>query len=90
MDLIVTFFNEFLSKVDIKFVPSTSIELSGKFFDDWILVLFLTELSYWSILRNENGVVIPLMTELGEPFSGVGGDFKSYVDKLTTTCSLLL
>ena len=35
------------------------------------------EESFWSIFRNENRVVIPLITELDEPFIGVDGDFKS-------------
>ena len=38
----VTFFNDLLSKVDIKFVTSKSIEFSGGVFDYWNLV-FLTE-----------------------------------------------
>ena len=42
----------------------------------------MTEEQFWSILRNENGVVIPLMNELDEPFSGVNGPFKLYVNKL--------
>ena len=36
-------FDDFLSKFDIKFVPSKSIGLSGNVFDDWNWVLFLTE-----------------------------------------------
>ena len=42
---------------------------------------FLIEELFWSILRNENGVEIPLMTELDKPFSVVGGDFKFSLDK---------
>ena len=34
MDLIVTFFNDLLSKIYIKCVTLISIELSGKAFDD--------------------------------------------------------
>ena len=41
--LIVTVFNELLSKVDIMFVPSKSIELSQKYFDDWYWVFLFTE-----------------------------------------------
>ena len=55
------FLNDLLSKFDIKFVP---IFLSGKYFDDWNLVLLLTEEWFLSIIHNENGVVIPLMTEI--------------------------
>ena len=40
------------------------------------------------MLRNENGVVIPLIKEIDEPFRGVYGDFKSYVDILLTIRSL--
>ena len=64
-----------LSKVDINFVSSILIVLSGNYFNDLNLVLFLTEESLWSILRYENGIVIPLMTELDEPFRGVDGYF---------------
>ena len=35
VDLRVTFFNDLLSKIDIKFVPSKSIEFSGKYFEYW-------------------------------------------------------
>ena len=41
---------------------------------------FFTEESFWSISRNENGVVVPLMDELDEPISGVHGFFKSSVE----------
>ena len=44
--------------------------------------MFLTEESFWSILRNENGLVIFLMTELDKPFSGLDGYFEPYVQKL--------
>ena len=71
VDLILTLFNDLLSNFDIKFVPSISIELSGNDFDDLNWVIFSTEESFWSILRNENGVVILLMTGPDEPFSGV-------------------
>ena len=37
---------------------------------------FFTEESFWSILRDENRVVIRLMTELDETFSGVDEAFK--------------
>ena len=87
--LMSNIFNEFLSKVDIKFLPSKSIELSGNVFDDWNWVLFLTEESFWLILHNENGMVIPQRTELDEPFSGVEGSFKLYVDKLIPIRDLL-
>ena len=50
--------------------------LPGKYFDYWYLVLILTEGSCWLVLLNENGVVIPLITEFDEPFSGVDGAFK--------------
>ena len=43
---------------------------------------YLTKYSFCSISRDENVVVIPLMTELDEPFSGVCGASKLYVDKL--------
>ena len=67
VNLGVIFFYDLLSKVYIKLVPSKLIELSGIFFDDWNWVLLLTEWSFFSILSNENGVVIPLITELDEP-----------------------
>ena len=76
MDLRVTFFNDLFSKVYIKFVPSKSIELSENDFDNWNWVLFFNEKQIWSLLRNENGVVIPPMNELYEPFSVVDGAFK--------------
>ena len=65
-----------LSKVDIKFVLSISVESSGNNDDDWDWVLLLTEESFWLILRNENRVMILLMTELDEPLSGADSAFK--------------
>ena len=85
----VTFFNDLFSKVYINLVPSKSILLSGNDFYAWNWVLFLTEESFWSILRNENGVLIPLVTELDEPFCVVDGVFKLSVDKLITIRDLL-
>ena len=41
------------------------------------------------MLCNENGVVMPLMTEIDEPFSGVDGAFKSSVGKSIPICGLL-
>ena len=75
-------FNDFLSKVYIKCVHTKSIELSGNDFGGWNWVLFFAEESIWSTLRNKNGVVIPLITELDEPFRGFYGSFKLYVEKL--------
>ena len=40
MNLRVTFSNDLLSKLDIRFVHSKSIKLSGKNSDDWDLVVF--------------------------------------------------
>ena len=41
-------FNDFLSKFDTRFLPSKSIELSGKYFDYLNLVLSLTEESFFT------------------------------------------
>ena len=49
----------------------------------------LNEELFWLILREENGVVIPLMAELGEPFRGVYGSFKLSVEKLIPIINLL-
>ena len=43
---------------------------------------FFTDESYFSILCNKNGVVIPLMTDIDEPFRGVDRAFKPFVEKL--------
>ena len=75
------FFNDLLPKIDIRFVHSKSIEPSGKYFEGWYWVLFLTEGSFGSILMDENGEVIPLLTEVDKKFSGVDGVFKQSVDK---------
>ena len=56
------FINDLLSKLDIRFVHSNSIKLSGKYFEGWHLVLVFTEGSYGSMLLINNGVVIPYMT----------------------------
>ena len=44
---------------------------------------------FWYILLNESAVVIPLMTEFDEPFSGLFEDFKSPVEKLIPISDLL-
>ena len=49
----------------------------------------MTEESFISILRYENGVVMPQMTELDKPCRGVYGDFKLYMEKLISIRCLL-
>ena len=71
-------------KIGIKFVPSKLIELSSNVFDYWNWVLFLNVESFCS-----NQVVIPLMTEVNEPFSGVDGAFKLSVETLIYIRDLL-
>ena len=55
-------------------------------YNEYILLLILsnfsTEGSFWSVSLNANGVVISLITEYGETFSGVDGAFKLFVEKL--------
>ena len=43
MGLIEEYFNDFLSNIEIMSVHSESIELSGKYIEDWDCVLFLLE-----------------------------------------------
>ena len=49
----------------------------------------LTDESFWFILLHENGVLIPLTTELDENFSGVDGSLKPSVEKITPIRDLL-
>ena len=50
---------------------------------------FFTEEPFWSILHNVNGVVLPLITELDEPFIRVDISFKLSVEKLIPIRDLL-
>ena len=63
--------------------------MSGNDYDNWDLVLFLTEGSFWYILINEDRVVIPMMTEIDESFRGFYGAYKSSVDKIIPIWNLL-
>ena len=49
----------------------------------------MTEESIWSILGNKNGVVITMITELDEQYSGFDGAFKSSIEKLIHIRNLL-
>ena len=75
MDLRVTFSNDLLSGIEIRFVPYKPIQLSGRYFEDWYW-LFFTEGNFWSILPNKNVVTIPMTTESDKLFCGVDGTFK--------------
>ena len=60
------------------------IKWSENDFEDWDWVHLLTESSFVSILLNENGVVIPLMTESVESFCEVDGGSKYFPEKSIT------